>query len=209
MKEYKRCKYCSMEMDKSAMKCPHCNKIQASRFSIDGKSENFVVILLIIVTIIVGISPKISNIQDSIGSFTSFFDTSEFLQNASNELQNITAFFDDLDDDRDYSYIEASVEDIIYDFEDDQDDAVSYYSDESLELSGEIKKIETDSNGAYVYLNTYGSRYSICICIPASNKDDVNYVSSLETGDYITFMGDFYYDESSEYDIYIKNGYVV
>lgn len=60
MKEYKRCKYCSMEMDKSAMKCPHCNKIQASKFSIDGKSENFVVVLLIIIAIIAGISPKIS-----------------------------------------------------------------------------------------------------------------------------------------------------
>lgn len=206
MKEYKRCKYCSMEMDKSAIKCPHCNKIQATKFSISGKSENLVIVLLIIVAIIVGFSSKFSNIQNSPVSVTNYFETSEALQ----EFQRIIAFFDDEDYDDGYEdYIEVYAEDFVYDFENDYNDAYDYYSDSTIEMTGEIKKIESDSNGVYVYLDTYGSEYSICICISADDTDDVDYVSSLEPGDYITYMGDFYHDSSSEYEMYLINGYIV
>ncbi|MGM9533849.1 MAG: hypothetical protein ACI3VR_01290 [Intestinibacter sp.] len=210
MKEYKRCKYCSMEMDKSAIKCPHCNKIQATKFSISGKSENLVIALLIIAAIIVGFSSKLSNIQNSLDSVTTYFETSDVLKEVSNEAQRIIAFFDDDEDYDDYEeYIEVYAEDLAYDFEDDFDAAYDYYSDSTIEITGEIKKIESDSNGVYVYLDTYDSEYSICICISKDNTDDVDYVNSLEPGDYITYMGDFYHDSSSEYEMYLRNGYVV
>lgn len=207
MKEYKRCKYCSMEMDKLAIKCPHCKKVQASKFSFSGKSENLIVLLLIIVAIIVGFSSKFSNIQSSISSITSSFKVPEL----PGELGDMVEFFTE-DDEYIYddeSYIEVYIEDFVSEFEEDCENAYDYYDGSTIEIVGNIAYIDSDNKGRYIYLDTGVSYYSICICISIEDTDDVDYVDSLDIGDAIRYQGEFYMESPYDYEIYLTNWYII
>lgn len=85
MKEYKRCKFCSMEMDKSTIKCPHCKKVQTTNLFSKAKSENIIVLALVIIGILTCLyynTFNLGNLNISFDSLTDKFNNSEFFQNA-------------------------------------------------------------------------------------------------------------------------------
>ena len=216
MKEYKRCKFCSMEMYKSSIKCPHCKKVQTTNLFSKVKSENIIVMALVIVGILTCFyynTFNLKNLKFNLDSLTDKFNNSEFFQNAFDGLENIDDFFSS-DEDSDYenAYDPYYVEDIISDFEDDFDSALDIYDNTDIDLTGNITDFYEDDDSKYIYLNTGSDEYSLYICIPKSDSEDIDYIDSYDIGDEIFYSGTFYYDgdddSSGTHYFSISDGYL-
>ena len=165
MKEYKRCKFCSMEMDKSSIKCPHCKKVQTTNLFSKAKSENIIVLALVIIGILTCL----------------YYNTFN--------LGNLNISFDYED-----GYDSYYVEDIISDFEDDFDSSLDIYDNADIDLTGDIIDFYEDDDSKYIYLDTGSDEYSLYICISKSDSEDMDYIDSYDIGDEIFYSGTFYYD---------------
>lgn len=201
MKEYKRCKFCGIEIDKSSIKCPHCKKVQTTNLFSKAKSENIIVVVLIIVGILTCFyynTFNLKNLNFNLNSLTDKFNNSEFIKNTFDGLKNIDNFFssDEFSSDEDYEsgYESYYVEDIISDFEDDFDSALDTYDNTDIDLSGNIIDFYEDYDSKYIYLDTGSDDYYLYICISKFDLEDIDYIDSYDIGNAIFYSGTFYYE---------------
>lgn len=219
MKEYKRCKFCSMEIDKSSLKCPHCKKVQASNAFFNLKSENLIILLLIIIGIFTCFNSDLLSLNN-LKSFKNNFNATELSQNVINKISDIDDFFRGdyyfYDEDEYYGedeyYDSYSAYEIAFNFEDDLDLAIDDYNDTSMELYGIITKIKEDKYNKYVYLETSSDYCTLYICIPKTDLENIEELDYYDIEDEICYNGIFHYDYEDEdkemYYLYIDDGYI-
>lgn len=199
MKEYKRCKFCGMELDTSSLKCPHCKKTQATNLFYNFKKDNIIITTLIIIGIFAcfycnifkmdNITSYLSSLKFNLGSFS-------FFEGIQDGLNNFNTLLDEEDD-----FYFYDITDIIQEFDDGFEIALDNYNETYLGIEGNIVKIEEDIDYKYVYLETNNSIYSFYICISKSDTDEINLLEDeYGLGSYISCEGTFYYDKTDEYD---------
>lgn len=201
MKEYKRCKFCGMEMDKSSLKCPHCKKVQATNVFSNLKSDNLIIVVLIIIGILTCINSDFLKF-DNLKSYVSNFNTDDFAQKIVTKIGNIDDFFrdDEFYDESDDEYENYYVEDLISDFDEDFDYYLDTYNGTSMVLNGEITDFDEDDTAKYVYLETYSDEYIFYICIPKDDSDDIDYINSYDIGEEISYYGTLYFEGDNDDD---------
>ena len=213
MKEYKRCRFCGMEMDKSSLKCPHCKKVQASNTFFKLKLENLIILILVIIGIFTCFNSNLFSLN-SLKSFKNNFNSTELTQNIIDKIGDIDDFFrgDDYYYNGDEYYDSYSTDEISFDFEDDFDLAIDTYHNTSMKLYGVITKIKEDKYNKYVYLETNSDFCTVYISIPKTDSENIHELDYYDVGDDICYVGTFHYDCEDEdgemYYLYIDDGYI-